>query len=254
MSPLERSLIEKSAFDNGWENIVSRNEASIIAGSARHSAQVSITPIAVSQWQITFSKQTLTAELSRNFKQLPDSTALVIEAPDQLPVLLRRAAELALALPTRTIDIFQSRVKSEMSKIQNAGTEVERLVKQRIGQNTFREALMDYWGSACAVTGINIPEVLRASHTKPWAKCDTDEERLDVFNGFLLSANLDALFDKGLISFDDQGRMLFSCRLSEEQISMLKITDGMRLRWLAPEHNDYLRWHREHLFQHTLME
>lgn len=75
------------------------------------------------------------------------------------------------------------------------GTEIERLVRQRIGQDTFRSAMLDYWGGRMRCTGINVPQVLRASHAKPWAECATDAERLDVFNGFLLSANLDALFD-----------------------------------------------------------
>ena len=96
------------------------------------------------------------------------------------------------------------------------GTEVERMVRQRIGQQNFRQALMTYWGGACAVTGIDVSDVLRASHIKPWAECATDAERLDVFNGFLLSANLDALFDKG--------------------------------RSLSLKHLTYLEWHWEYLF------
>jgi hypothetical protein len=60
-------------------------------------------------------------------------------------------------------------------------------VRQRVGQEVFRAALIDYWGGACAVTGLALPEVLRASHSQPWADCTTDEERLDVFNGFLLA-------------------------------------------------------------------
>lgn len=62
------------------------------------------------------------------------------------------------------------------------------MVRLRVGQNKFRDAILDYWGGACALTGMGIPEVLRASHAKLWAECATDAERLDVFNGFLLSA------------------------------------------------------------------
>lgn len=94
------------------------------------------------------------------------------------------------------------------------GTEVERMVRQRVGQNKFRDAMLDYWGGACAVTGVALPEVLRASHAKPWAECATDAERLDVFNGFLLSANLDALFDRFLISFDEQGVLVIAPALT----------------------------------------
>lgn len=78
------------------------------------------------------------------------------------------------------------------------------MVRQRIGQKTFRNALLNYWGDACAVKDIALPEVLRASHTKPWTDCFKDAERLDVFNGFILCANMDLLFDHCLITFDDK--------------------------------------------------
>lgn len=84
---------------------------------------------------------------------------------------------------------------------------MERLVRQRVGQQAFRQAMLDYWGGACAVTGVALSEVLRASHAKPWAECVSDAERLDVFNGFLLNANLDALFDRFLITFSDDGEL-----------------------------------------------
>src|SRR3977135_1680410 len=68
----------------------------------------------------------------------------------------------------------------------------------------FRDALMDYWGGRCPLTGITEPALLRASHIVPWAECD-DAQRLDVHNGLLLSALWDAAFDAGLISFADDG-------------------------------------------------
>lgn len=125
------------------------------------------------------------------------------------------------------------------------GTEVERLVRQRVGQQKFREAMLDYWGGACAVTGLTLPEVLRASHAKPWAECASDAERLDVFNGFLLVGNLDALFDRFLISFADGGRLLVSSQLGVRDISCLSLTLNMALRWLSDAHLSCLRWHRE---------
>jgi putative restriction endonuclease len=60
---------------------------------------------------------------------------------------------------------------------------------------------MEYWGGRCPITGLEQPELLRASHIKPWADCATDAERLDVFNGLLLGAHIDAAFDSALISF-----------------------------------------------------
>lgn len=125
-----------------------------------------------------------------------------------------------------------------------AGTEVERLVRQRVGQKKFREAMLDYWGGACSVTGVAIPEVLRASHAKPWAECASDAERLDVFNGFLLSANLDALFDRFLISFDEQGVLVLAPELEGKDLGPLGIVPGMRLRWDNVLHQPYLALHR----------
>jgi predicted restriction endonuclease len=68
---------------------------------------------------------------------------------------------------------------------------------------------MDYWGGRCAMTGIADPALPRASHIVPWFEC-SDEQRLDVHNGLLLSALWDAAFDKGLVSFADDGTPLAS--------------------------------------------
>lgn len=129
------------------------------------------------------------------------------------------------------------------------GTEVERMVRQRVGQNKFRDGMLDYWGGACAVTGVALPEVLRASHAKPWAECATDAERLDVFNDFLLSANLYALFDRFLISFDEHGVLVTAPTLAGINLQPLGISSGMKLRWVNTLHQPYLALHRSRLLQ-----
>jgi predicted restriction endonuclease len=108
---------------------------------------------------------------------------------------------------------------------------------------------MNYWNNCCAVTSIDVPQLLKASHAKPWKDCETDSDRLNVYNGFLLSANLDSLFDAGLISFDDSGETIFSSRLSETQIATIGIRNGTALRWIDPRHIPFLRWHREKIFK-----
>jgi hypothetical protein len=65
-------------------------------------------------------------------------------------------------------------------------------VLQRIGQDIFRDRLMNYWQRRYPLTGISDPVLLRASHIIPWADCQSDAERLDVHNGLLLSALWDA--------------------------------------------------------------
>ena len=118
------------------------------------------------------------------------------------------------------------------------------MVRQRVGQQTYRKAMLEYWGSACAVTGITITSVLRASHAKPWADCENDAARLDVFNGFLLSANLDALFDRFLITFNDEGEIIVNPNISHDDQQKLGLDIDMKLRWLAPEHLVYLKYHQ----------
>jgi hypothetical protein len=91
--------------------------------------------------------------------------------------------------------------------------------------------------------------LLTASHAKPWVDCATDEERLDVFNGFLLSAKFDALFDSGLMTFEDSGVAKFSSQLSDDDSKTLKLDDHYHLRIKPdPKHLPYLKWHREMVF------
>ena len=149
-------------------------------------------------------------------------------------------------MPRQAVEDYSTWVATALRELPPTllGTEVERLVRQRVGQQTFRQAQLDYWGGACAVTGIAVPDVLRASHAKPWADCLSDAERLDVFNGFLLSANLDALFDRFLISFDADGLMLVANALHDREKQRLGIDRPARLHWLAEQHQPYLAYHR----------
>ena len=128
-----------------------------------------------------------------------------------------------------------------------SSTEREAIVKARIGQGRFRQSLITY-GSVCAVTGCTEAGLLRASHIKPWAKA-TLAERLSLYNGLLLSPALDACFDSGFISFDDDGRILISERLMVEDATALSINADMRLKRVEPEHKKYLAFHREHIFK-----
>lgn len=126
-------------------------------------------------------------------------------------------------------------------------TESERLQKARIGQERFRSALMDYWNAACPLTGIRETELLRASHIIPWAECQTDQERLNVYNGLLLSALWDAAFDAGLVTFDDHGRAVPSPRLGGSAREALGIATSPTLA-LSNDHKSRLEWHRNHIW------
>jgi predicted restriction endonuclease len=128
-----------------------------------------------------------------------------------------------------------------------SSSEREALVKARIGQGRFRDSLIVYW-STCAVTGCRQKSLLRASHIKPWAKASL-AERLSLYNGLLLSPALDACFDYGYVSFDDEEKILISERLGAADASALGIHADMFLRRIEPEHKKYLAFHREYVFK-----
>ena len=127
-------------------------------------------------------------------------------------------------------------------------TERDAVVKSRIGQGLFRKELIKKYNSSCVITGINEKKLLIASHVKPWAVC-TNAERLSVENGLLLSPTFDKLFDCGLISFADSGRILISSQLSAEVISKLHIsaTDTFDLK-ASQELKHNLEYHRDVVF------
>lgn len=258
MNPLQRSLIEKCGNDNGFEHVLTSDIDAVTLASARHLSRATVN-LESGAYQIRFqaASPSLMPELSRSFSLTGKSSgefAALNEAA--LAALLRRAAELSRALPSQAATDYQQAVAAELAELPAGivGTEVERLVRQRVGQNKFREAMLVYWGGACAVTGIAIPEVLRASHATPWAECTSDAERLDVFNGFLLSANLDALFDRFLISFDEHGQLIVAPALTGVNLTKLGIEPDMKLRWVNPLHQPYLAMHRCRLNQLNVEE
>lgn len=105
-------------------------------------------------------------------------------------------------------------------------TEKEVIIKARRGQGIYRARLMEKYDKICVMTKVSLPQVLVASHIKPWAVCD-NKERIDVDNGLLLSATYDRLFDSGLITFDDKGKLKISSLISEDNSSKLNIKNGM---------------------------
>lgn len=249
MNTLERTLIEKAGYAHGWENIRESTPERVVMFSARHKAEAHITPTATPNvWQVTFPQGPPTAELARSLPE-QHTGGDTFQATDEASLgrLLRRAAELAMALPNQAAEHYATEI-AKLDANPPSTTEALALVKQRRGQDLFRKALMDYWGGACAVTGIAIPELLRASHAKPWAKCNTDQERLNVFNGFLLCAHLDALFDQGLLTFAESGTTTLSSRLDSSTRIQLRIDQPLRLRWISSEHETFLDWHRDKVF------
>ena len=158
--------------------------------------------------------------------------------------VLDKAAAIARTMPNRVAEKFH-----QATATLPRSTEAERWVVQRVGQDLFRGALLDYWQGRCCVTGLAVPELLRASHIKPWAQCESDEERLDVFNGLLLAPHLDALFDGGWITVQIEGNLLFSKRLPAQALQQLGVPNGLKVEGLTEAHQVYLGFHRNSVFK-----
>jgi len=126
-------------------------------------------------------------------------------------------------------------------------TERDAMTKARIGQGRFRSSLLEYW-SCCAVTGLSEPGLLKASHIKPW-KMGTATERLDLYNGLLLSPEFDACFDFGYISFEENGKIIISERLNDADVERLGLHSDMKLRQIESHHIPYLKFHRDNIFK-----
>lgn len=126
-----------------------------------------------------------------------------------------------------------------------SSTTKQEMLKVRIGQQRFRKLVLDMWGHKCAITGA--AQFITASHIKPWSVSD-NSERLDPFNGLPLSPVYDKAFDVGLISFDDEGKILISKYLARDA-DLLGISGQERIRELNFLHKKYLAHHRKNLFE-----
>ena len=248
MDALTRTLIEKAGHDFGFEYTLEESASSLTLGSAIHPLHAEVM-LANTDYQVRLinAKSLLIRELRRDFSV--SNNELICESIEKLATILKRSSALARSLPNQAEQDFDAAVDAELKTLPQGvkGTEVERIVRQRVGQSAYRKAMLEYWGGACAVTGVAIPEILRASHALPWVECETDGQRLDVFNGFLLTANLDALFDRFLVSFDESGLILISGRISENDRNLLGLNNDLKLRWLTEQHKSYLELHRARL-------
>ncbi len=125
----------------------------------------------------------------------------------------------------------------------------EQVIAARVGQGLYRDQLLAKWDGACAVTGLAEPEFLMASHAKPW-RVASNAERLDGDNGLPLIPDLDKLFDKGFISFSDDGMIVLSPSLSQSAQKAMGVDASLHL--LKPLNNaqkSYLAFHRQHVFK-----
>lgn len=127
-----------------------------------------------------------------------------------------------------------------------AEIKVRRLVDARLGQGKYREDLIRKW-KRCSVTGCENCRLLVASHIKPWSAC-TRKEKIDPDNGLLLVAPLDKLFDRGYITFADNGHISISSALGKKEQKLFGVSENLKIRKLSKKNKQYLVYHREHVF------
>ncbi|MED4061108.1 HNH endonuclease [Priestia megaterium] len=125
-------------------------------------------------------------------------------------------------------------------------SEKQYLRKVRTTQGKFRECLLKKTPT-CKVCGMNIRELLVASHIKPWRDSD-DIERVDFFNGLLLCPSHNAAFDAGYISFDNKGNIILSHLLNKENKELLHLDENIKIK-LDSRHIYYMDWHLTNVFK-----
>lgn len=250
LSPILISRLEKAATDNGFDQALGSDGDWLVFVSTQCSLRV---------WLGSFGDAVFLAALSQQnvARALGDyGVSMAVSMPkgavggrtvSDMPALhrlLRRAFQLSKALPNELLHTFEKQVAALPMT-----TEAERLVVQRVGQNLFRDGLLDFWEGRCAVTGLAVPALLRASHIKPWADCEADVERLDVYNGILLAPHLDAAFDSGFITVAHDGTVVVSDSLNADARAILGLDQPLRVSGLADGHCYYLPWHRCRVFR-----
>jgi len=149
--------------------------------------------------------------------------------------------------PNRNVSVTD-KIKNELNQKYNNKdlTQEEKrvLVKCRLGQSGYRKRLIEHWG-ACSITNSDCFDMLIASHVKPWSESN-EQEKYDIFNGLLLTPNYDKLFDRYYISFDDEGNIMVSDKITDDNLKKLGISKTAKLNEdkLSIEHIKYLKYHR----------
>jgi len=239
--PLLSTQIEatKVAADNGYRLLRGIAGGWLRFGSTTAPCDVFIACTKVGEWRLSIEHVGVAREFAESTLSGPGARTIAASTLYDLHRALDRTYRLSISLPTVPLLAFEH----ETADLPRT-TEAERLVVMRVGQEIFRQALMDYWNGTCPLTGITDPALLRASHIVPWAECETDSLRLDVYNGFLLSSLWDSAFDAGLITFSSEGRPIAAPTLSVSASRALRLEESPILKGITNAHELMLARHR----------
>jgi hypothetical protein len=178
--------------------------------------------------------------------ELSDSLALALLNKIDSP-LEQLFGHRLLTEEDRLRHLGEERLESYLRRSPLAETEKAAVIAARRGQGRFREGVA-YVEPECRFTGVRNPLLLVASHIRPWYRCNTNRERMDPFNGLMLTPTFDRLFDRGLVAFAPDSSLLVSPTLPAEDIRRIHMDPAMTTRPFRSEQQKYLQYHREHVF------
>jgi putative restriction endonuclease len=167
-------------------------------------------------------------------------------------VLLFESERILAEYQNKTIETKYSDILFDIKDLK--GETKVREVKTRVNQSVFRLMVLANYNRQCAITGIDIPDLLVASHIMPWSA--NEKERLNPENGICLSALYDKAFDKGLIGFDKNFQVIFSVNLQKNK------SKNYFVKYFAPiekaklqmpqkylPKREFLEWHLDTVFE-----
>jgi hypothetical protein len=238
-----RTEAQKATFDNGYRIERGTTDGWMRYGSTTAKGDIWLAATSPGgPWFLSLQRPEVAAECGAApvlSVPGPGIATFVFHNLAELYASLDRVYRLGISLPDAPLERYRAAIRNMPQ-----ATEAEYLAVRRVGQTLFRQALLDYWNARCPMTGIADEALLRASHIVAWADCESDDLRLDVHNGLLLSALWDAAFDCGLVSFGDGGEVLLSKKLGKATINCLGLDASIPSLQLTDEHRKNLARHR----------
>lgn len=216
-------LVTKALADTGYDLIEESTDGWFVARVSGSSVKLAVRPAATGAI-LAVPEPGLVQRIGLEAVACTPPAGMTSAGMASSPVQLYQGLRVLHSLQAYPAAALSAALEARLAAIPE--TERTREVRQRIGQDVFREALMELWEGRCALSGITMPPaLLRASHAKPWAR-SRDDERLDPFNGLLLVVQFDALFDQGFVTFDDDGQTIVSSRITADAQRFLKLGFG----------------------------
>lgn len=134
------------------------------------------------------------------------------EFQDNFDEMFILSEDLLTKKQTKNIQFEEKNIDVKVD-LEKEGREILRITKSRKNQDYFRRLVMSNYSKECAITGIKIPSLLIASHIKPWSV--DKKNRLNPHNGICLSATFDKAFDRGLVTINQDYKIIYSQKLKD---------------------------------------